>query len=70
MLFQVIEARSGAVVFQTEHESCVPDAETLALLRKVGYKTKKSQSGKIQGRYRDWNADLIQAIPEDNEESR
>lgn len=69
MVFQVIESRSGAVVFQTGHESCVPDPETQILLKKAGYKTKRSQSGKPQGRYRNWDEDILSNLPEAAKES-
>lgn len=54
MLFQVLAPLTGQIVFQTEHETCIPNENILAALKKAGYKTKKSESKKITTPYRDW----------------
>lgn len=38
MKFQVI--KNGKVVFWTEHNSCIPDEETIKAMKKAGYKIK------------------------------
>ena len=43
MLFQVLAPLTGQIVFQTEHEACIPDENTMVALKKAGYKIRKSE---------------------------
>lgn len=61
MLFQVLAPLTGQIVFQTEHEACIPDEGTVAALKKAGYKIRKSETKKIATPYRDWNKALFVA---------
>lgn len=45
MKFQVL--KNGKVVFWTEHESCIPDNETIKAMKKAGYKIKIKKDKKI-----------------------
>ena len=61
MLFQVLAPLTGQIIFQTEHEACIPDEGTMAALKKAGYKIRKSETKKITTLYRDWNKALFVA---------
>lgn len=44
MKFEVI--KDGKRVFWTEYEKCIPDDETIKLLKKSGYKVRVKESAK------------------------
>lgn len=46
MLFQVIKDRK--IMFQTEHESCVPSEKMQAAMKKAGYKIKIKDDKKCE----------------------